>query len=257
MSLSQEDNLEINIENNNKNKNNIFSPIRNNNNTDNQIIKDYSLKGINSPILNFDEQKYLSPNNKDITSPIYPINNKNNYPYYFKYSNSTKGDDFYKTKKYYPSYNKYNKSNKLINNQNRNQIYNSINESFNKKDEYNGIPIYNENNKDNYIMKEKYKYNYNNWYEKYKNSNIYNDRENNYDESIKKNNKSTFNYIPSDEINLCNNNEKIITNNIMKNEKDYFLNNEMNKISLMLNQIRNKNRLEDCFLIKNKYAELF
>ena len=270
MSILKEDNLEINIEDNNKNKNNIFSPTRNNKNninTENQANKNYSYKGINSPILNIDDhQKYLSPNTKDISSPIYPISNKNNYPYYFKYINSTMGDDFHKTKKYYPSYNKYNQLNPLIDNQNINQISDSINESFNKENEYyNKIPNYNENSKDNDIMREKYKYNYNNWYEKFKKSNIYNDnnidndndRENNYDESIKKIKNSTFNYIPCDKINLCNNNEEIMANNIRKNEKDYFLDSEMNKLSLMLRQINNQINSEDNFLIKNKYAELF
>ena len=202
-------NFELKIENNNQFKDNI------NDNTE-KINKNNNFKEENNNILN---KNYLSPKNKEI-SYIYPIKNENNYPYYFKYSNSNIGDDFHKTKKFFNNYNNENKINIIKDYQNKNEIQNEMNNNY---------KIDNNNN------------NYNSWYEKFKKSKLYNERGN--ENLIKNNEYKEY--------------EEIIENNFISNKNDNYLNKEIKNIMNIIKQVNSQNNSEENFFIKNKYNELF
>ena len=227
MSLSDKQNLENDKSNDNNIKNTIIKPLEKN--KESPKIKDYNYKEINSPKL--DKEKFLNKN-IDISSPIYPISISEDYPYYFKYNDSTRGDEFHKTKKLYPS---YNRDNKVIQYLNENKkINNYINKPMNDKE-----------------TSEK-NCKFNNWYAKFKSSKFF-DEENKLElnRNIIDNNSNLNN-----NMNIYNNkNDSIRKNNIRDNE--YFLNNEMNKISLLFKQINSHNISKEPCLIKNKYEELF
>ena len=234
MTLPEKENLEFN-------KNN--SGIENNSNClligkniGNQTTKVKNYKELNSPILNKEKSSYK---NLDISSPIYPISQSGDYPYYFKYSNSTRGDDFHKTKKFYPTYKRYTQEIKFDENKKNNK---NINKAFNENE---------------ILEKNNYQYN-NNWYEKFKNINFFGE-ENKFDNNLIKDKKEIdFNFNLKDKMNnnnYNNENEIIRKNNIRDNE--YYLNNEMNKISFIFKQINLKNSSKEPCLIKNTYEELF
>lgn len=268
MSLSVEENLNIDHESNNQQENNILNPFENKENEDNnnQSIKSYNYKKQNSSFLNYN-QKYLSPTIKDknVTSPIYPIlKSDDNYPYYFKYSNSNKGDDFNKTKKYYSYINKGNQLNHLIEEQKEIPNLNLINQIYNEDKEYNNIlkkeDIFNEE-ETNENKKIEERNNYNNWYIKFKNSNFFNKekKENKFYGNIsKKDIKNEDNLIGNDNFGINNNKEKeIIRKYAIRSEKEYFLQNEINNLYIKLKQINNQSNSVEPYFFKNKYADLF
>lgn len=249
----------------NINSNNLLSPIRNDN-IENQSFINYNYKEQNTPILDYNK-KYSSPKNIDISSPIYP-NKHSEYPYYFKYSNSTKGDDFHKTKKYYPSFNEdyqINNNNNKSNNQDIPQNLDiPINGISNKDNDYDFLnermpisPVIRDDVFNNDDINEKD--NFNNWYIKYKNSNFYNGRNEEINKNIIKiNGQNDYNFIPNNKINLYNNEEEILRNDNYINEKNNLINNEIKNISLLFKKINNQNNdSKGPYLIKNKYSELF
>ena len=249
----------------NINSNNLLSPIRNDN-IENQSFINYNYKEQNTPILDYNK-KYSSPKNIDISSPIYP-NKHSEYPYYFKYSNSTKGDDFHKTKKYYPSFNEdyqINNNNNKSNNQDIPQNLDiPINGISNKDNDYDFLnervpisPVIREDVFNNNDIHEKD--DFNNWYTKYKNSNFYNGRNEEINKNIIKiNGQNDYNFIPNNKINLYNNEEEILRNDNYINEKNNLINNEIKNISLLFKKINNQNNdSKEPYLIKNKYSELF
>jgi len=249
----------------NINSNNLLSPIRNDN-IENQSFINYNYKEQNTPILDYNK-KYSSPKNIDISSPIYP-NKHSEYPYYFKYSNSTKGDDFHKTKKYYPSFNEdyqINNNNNKSNNQDIPQNLDiPINGISNKDNDYDFLnerlpisPVIRDDVFNNDDINEKD--NFNNWYTKYKNSNFYNGRNEEINKNIIKiNGQNDYNFIPNNKINLYNNEEEILRNDNYINEKNNLINNEIKNISLLFKKINNQNNdSKEPYLIKNKYSELF
>ena len=206
-------------------KNNLEISIENNNNE--EINRNIKYKEDNSSILN---QNYLSPNNKDISnSTVYKIKNNenNNYPYYFKYSNSNVGDDFHKTKKYYNNYNNDNKYDFINKYENKIELENKMNSDDNYKIDYNNYNNYN---------------NYNSWYEKFKNSKIYNNKREN-EKIIQTNEYDEY--------------AELKKNKIIFNRNDFWLNKELNNIMDLLKNINTNNSSEENFFIKNKYSELF
>ena len=249
----------------NINSNNLLSPLRNNN-IENQSFINYNYKEQNTPILDYNT-KYSSPKNIDISSQIYP-NKHSEYPYYFKYSNSTKGDDFHKTKKYYPSFhgdNQINSNNNISNNQDILQSSNApINGISNKDNDYDFLnehmpitPVIREGEINHIDIHEKD--NFNNWYTKFKNSNFYNGRNEKINKNIiKTNGQNDYNFIPSNKINLYNNEEDILRKDNYINDKNNLINNEIKNISLLFKKINSQNNdFKEPYLIKNKYSELF
>lgn len=195
MSSSPLDNSKINNENDKFQDINSPLPdneeeINDNNDNDNDNNNDnYNIEKENGDIVE-DVQDNFSNTNKEVPQPVYsPKNLNDDYPYYFKYSNSTKGDVFHKTRKFFPSYNK------------EYQI-NQLNEIFNNKNEEK-IP--------NVHMNEDIKYNYNNTLN-YKTPII---RENNYYNYMdnKAPNDLEFNYLKNVENKEITNKENIYYNN--------------------------------------------
>lgn len=114
MSSSPVENSEINNENDNFQ--NINSPLR-----ENEEDNNFNIEKENGEIQDNVQDNF--PNtNKEISQPVFPPKSLNDdYPYYFKYSNSTKGDVFHKSRKFFPSYNKeyqINQLNNIINKKN-------------------------------------------------------------------------------------------------------------------------------------------
>jgi len=195
MSSSPLDNSKINNENDKFQD--INSPLPDNeeeiDDNDNNDNNNYNIEKENGDIVE-DAQDNFSNTNKEVSQPIYsPKNLNDDYPYYFKYSNSTKGDVFHKTRKFFPSYNK------------EYQI-NQLNEIFNNKNEEK-IP--------NVHMNEDINYNYNNTLN-YKTPII---RENNYYNYMdnKAPNGLEFNYLKNDENKEITNKENIYYNNNIEN----------------------------------------
>ena len=133
--------------------------INDNNDNDNDNNNDnYNIEKENGDIVE-DVQDNFSNTNKEVPQPVYsPKNLNDDYPYYFKYSNSTKGDVFHKTRKFFPSYNKeyqINQLNEIFNNKNEEKIPNvhmneDINYNYNNTLNYK-TPIIRENNYYNYM----------------------------------------------------------------------------------------------------------
>ena len=164
MSSSPLDNSKINNENDNFQ--NINSPLRdneeeindndnNNDNDDDNHNNNYNIENENKDIIDNSQDNFANTN-KEVSQPVYPPKNLNDdYPYYFKYSNSTKGDVFHKTRKFFPSYNKEYQMNQL------NGIFNNQNEENNPN--LNTIEDINYNNSLNYktlLNRENNYYNY-------------------------------------------------------------------------------------------------
>lgn len=164
MSSSPLDNSKINNENDKFQDINSPLPdneeeINDNNDNDNDNNNDnYNIEKENGDIVE-DVQDNFSNTNKEVPQPVYsPKNLNDDYPYYFKYSNSTKGDVFHKTRKFFPSYNKeyqINQLNEIFNNKNEEKIPNvhmneDINYNYNNTLNYK-TPIIRENNYYNYM----------------------------------------------------------------------------------------------------------
>ena len=249
MSTSDMSNTELFKEN--LNSNNLLSPQRNNN-TDNQTYTKSKYMEKNSSIL--DENKKNDSqinNNMEFSSPIYP-DKHSEYPYYFKYSNSTRGDDFHKTKKSYSllNENQYNPNcltipGKDIFNKNNNNMDNQIPLTSINKEKYINDNEIDESNK------------YNNWYTKFKNSSFYNGRNEKINKNVlQKSEENEYNnFIPYNEINSSYNREEIMRKDIYTDNKNIALNNEINNLSFLLKKINNDSN--STYLIKNKYSELF
>ena len=253
MSISLKESQEINTEDNAHFQSNMTNSLKDNI-IDNNSIKNYKSRQFNSPIQNND-QKYLSYKNlnKEFSSSIYQNKNADeNYPYYFKYNNSTKGDDFHKTRKIYSTVNKDSQTNNCIEGQkiekdyiNRDNLYNYEISQTSEHNKFNNDLI--GDNKSNYNSN----YNYNEWYEKF-------------NKFCDKNNKKDLNIIQNENVknhfyNNDNDKENIKQNNIIKNDKEYLFINEINKINLLFNQINNdnNNNSNGPYFIKNKYSQLF
>ena len=143
------------IDNENHNNNDNHNDNENHNdNDDHNDDNNYNIEKEYADIID-NSQDNFSNTNKD-SQPIYPPKNLNDdYPYYFKYSNSTKGDVFHKTRKFFPSYNKEYQINQL------NEIFNNKNKENNPN--LNMIEDINNNNSLNYktpLIKENNYYNY-------------------------------------------------------------------------------------------------
>ena len=219
MSSSPLDNSKINNENDKFQD--INSPLPDNeeeiDDNDNNDNNNYNIEKENGDIVE-DAQDNFSNTNKEVPQPVYsPKNLNDDYPYYFKYSNSTKGDVFHKTRKFFPSYNK------------EYQI-NQLNEIFNNKNEEK-IP--------NVHMNEDINYNYNNTLN-YKTPII---RENNYYNYMdnKAPNGLEFNYLKNDENKEITNKENIYYNN----------NNFENTNTNLINPIKIENGCFDKNIKKN------
>ena len=110
-------------EDNNDNNNDDNNDNNNDNNDNNNYNNNYNIEKENGHIPD-NVQDNFSNTNKEASQPAFPPKNINDdYPYYFKYSNSNKGDAFHKTRKFFPSYNKEYQINQL----------NQLNEIFHYK----------------------------------------------------------------------------------------------------------------------------
>lgn len=141
----------------------------------------------------------------------------------------------------------------------------NLKEQINEYNNYNNLNlknlINNEINENDFEIKEKNNYNYNSWYEKFKNSNFYinNSKNNNFNvENHKINEEMEKNFIVNEKINVYSNinDEDMINKENIKKEKEYLINSEINKLSYLLKKINSQNNNQP-YLIKNKYAELF
>ena len=218
MSLSPQHNKE------DKNHNQKFDSGRfnslTNRNTHSQTINTYHQTNND-----YNPYDFYSPRNIGIVSPVYPLQHTLlNYPYHFKYNNANNGEDFYNSKKFCP--------------------FNTINQNFNDNIS-NKMALNKNNNINNYI----------NWYDRFKNSTLYNEIKTMKMNNLMENNKNEdLEYTSFEKINTNNKlKRETLNKDIMGYEDEYLFKNEINHISELINKINYSNS----FIIKNKYSELF
>jgi len=234
------------------------------NNQSKSYMYNYSI----SPKVDKEQQRQISYQYQENSSPTFFSNNPKQYPYHFKYSNSTKGENFQNHFKYSSI------RDNLQMNSNENPLELSNNElneddiySYRKKikDEKNNnsnrVEVESKNERENKMIR---KNEFNNWYDECKNSKFYvgdenNDINKNTNSPIKKSENSFREKYEAygKEKEILSNHEEIVDKEENQEDKMEILNNEIYKIRSSLKDINNKFYPDKPCFIKNKYADLF